>query len=763
MRTCVLLRWACVLTLVLATGSQTAIAQTLIQGRVEDETKAAVSGASVRLVRPDASIQAEVRSRPDGSFAVSTAPPGEYRLEVNAPGFAPWAQRMSLNVGLAKDTVVSLRLARLNSSVTVEAPVEDTLRAAVEADYNQNKSTTTVQGQTAMQWNPVSNYDVLRLLPGVMTPAGGGKDRFSVPTSIRGAGAWGTVETVDDYPAANITPVSAEDGGYTAGFSSIIPGIALRGVTLATGGLGVSYGQAAGGVVRSTIKQGTPGRQATSLRAEGTGVGNGEGSIMGDTGGGVGRLDYYIAGQSVIGEYGNAFSTYARPIRDLHLYSGLVKAGYRLAPGSRVEGMFIGGNENHSFFQDTLAQGQTIRRDYHTEKENYFTAARYDYRPSEDTVFGAGITHSRFHENRIEDAANGIPVGTSRRNRPQWATRGFLNATTRHEVNPDFIYSGSGGAELTWDKFSDITTTPIAFSFREQAGYWRNTATVFKRLSLIGGVRLSFLNNGMRDLRRTTYDIGAAYLLPTQTRLKFSRSSGFKLNKPFYLWWGNGAFIRREPRRGLDPSETGTWEASVEQNIAVLGGSGLIRATYFHTNESRLFNFGNTGNGMPFYDAALARGVEVWSEWRLGRLRPFASFTHLQNKRTASTNPAANNVDLRFEGLPSRAAGFGAQVDATRRLLFAVMGYFDSGGIQEQVVNDSIILTRFGGFTKVNASGSFLLTERLSLTGRIENVLNRHDLGYSRNVLNPDGTTQRVSGAQRDPGIIFAGGFQYRF
>ena len=763
MSTSVVLRWTCVLALVWAAAAQNADAKTSLQGRVEDETGAVIAGAAVRLLSADGAVRTAVRSAMDGSFAISGQPPGEYRLQVTAPGFATWTNGVRLEAGAPSEAVVSMKLASLNSAVNVEAPAGDPLRAAVEADYNQNKSSTSVLGGTAVEWNPVANYDVLRLLPGVMSPAGGGKDRFSVPTNIRGAGAWGTVETVDDYPGANITPVSAEDGGYTASFSSIIPGIALRSVTLATGGLGVSFGQAAGGVVRSTIKQGAPGRQMTSLRAEGTAVGQGEGSVMGDTGGGIGRFDYYIAGQSVVGEYGDAFSTYARPIRDLRLYSGLVKAGYRVAPGSRLEGMFIGGNENHSYFQNALVQGRTIRRDYHTEKENYFAAARYDYRPSDDTVFGAGLTHSRFHENRVEDAADGTPVGISRRNRPQWATRGFLNTTLRRDVNSDFVYSGSGGAELTWDRFSDITTIPIGFSFREQAGYWRNTATVFKRLSLIGGVRLSFLNNGMRDLRRTTYDIGASYLLPTQTRLKFSRSSGFKLNKAFYLWWGNGAFIQRSPRLGLDPSETGTWEASVEQNISTLGRSGLVRATYFHTTEQQLFNFGSTPNGVPFYDAARAEGVELWSERRVGRLRPFASFTHLQNRRIGSTNPAATNVDLRFAALPSRAAGFGTHVDATRRLLFVVLGYFDSGGIQEQVVNDSIIVTRFGSFTKVNASGSFLLTERLSLTARIENLLNRHDLGYSRSVLNPDGSTQRVSGTQRDPGIIFAGGFQYRF
>lgn len=753
-------RWTCVFALALSMAAGDAMAAEL-RGRVEDAMGAAITGATAEL--KGSALRVERQTGMDGSFRFRGLRAGKYTLQIRAGGFETYNSDVTLAAGGEEDVLVRLSVASLTTAITVEAAADE-IRAQVDSDYSQNKSITEVEGQTVMQFNAVSNYDMLRLLPGVMTSAHGGRDRFSLPTNIRGAAAWGTVETVDDYPAINITPVSAEDGGYTASFSSVVPSLALRKLSLATGGLGVTYGQAAGGVVRSTIKQGSPGRPETSVRMEGSGIG--EGTVMAETGGGVRNFDYYIAGQSVIGEYGDAYDTFARPIQDLRLYSGLIKTGYRTSPGGRLEGMFIGGNENHSFFQDSAvaAENRTIRRDYHTEKQNYFAALRYDYRPSDDIVFGTGLTHNRFHENRIEDAMDGVPVGVSRRNRPQWATRGFANLNFRKELSRSLIYSGTGGGEVTWDRFRDITTTPVGFSFREQAMYWRNTITVSRRLSLIGGARLSLLNNGFRDMRRTSYDIGASYILPTQTRLKFSRSNGFKLNKAFYLWWGNGLFIQRPPAMGLDPSETSTWEGGVEQTVALpRGTSGIVRATYFSTEESRLFNFGNSQTGVPYYDAARARGLEFWTEWRLGIVRPFASFTYLNNARTGSTNPLANNIDIRFTPLPSRAAGFGAQVDATRRLLLVVMGHYDSGAVQEQVVNDSIVVSRFGSFGKVNATASYAISERLGLILRVENLLNRRDLGYSRTVLNPDGSTQNIAGTQRDPGIIFGGGFQYRF
>lgn len=120
-------------------------------------------------------------------------------------------------------------------------------------------------------------------------------------------------------------------------------------------------------------------------------------------------------------------------------------------------------------------------------------------------------------------------------------------------------------------------------------------------------------------------------------------------------------------------------------------------------------------------------------------------------------------VSLRFTPLPNYAASFGAGVDVTTRLYAAVMGNYDDGGVNEQVVNDDIAVTRFENFMKVNASANYKVTERVSLTLRIENLFNARDLGYSRSVLGADGSSQRITGTQRDPGTIVGGGLQVRF
>lgn len=729
-----------------------------VVGRIVDTSDGAIAGAEVRVTATGGTRRAKTDD--SGRFSIAPAGACPCVVAVSAPGFAD--ARVPLDVAGQPATIV-LKVAALAQQVTVTGERLDAVRQQALDDYNASKTTTSLDGEVVERHSPVANYDALRLLPGVMT-AGGTKDRFSVPTHLRGAGAWGTVEQIDDYPAINITPVSAEDGGYTAGFSSIIPSIALTRMTMATGGLGVTYGQASGGIVRTGIRRGSAQGPHSTVRLDGMAIG--EGVALGDTGGVIGRLDYYVAGQSVLGEYGDAYATFARPIESLRLVSGLAKVGYRAGDSGRVEALFVGGDETHDYYQlsTDAATGRSLRRDFHTAKQNTFLATRYDTRLTSTLLLGAGLTNNRFHENRVEDTFEGVAVDLSRRNRPQEATRLFASVDWRRVVNPALTYTATGGVDLSWDRYRDITTTPIAFSFREQAAYWRNSLVFRQGLTVNAGVRAVAIDDGFETRHPLLVDAGVAYALPSQLRLRASYSTGYKLNKAFYLWWGGGQFIQRPGSTGLRPSRTDTTEFSAEQGIRRgTRALGTVRVSLYRTNESDLFNFGNTGTGVPFYDDARVRGAELWTEWRLGRLRPFGSVTWLRTERTRSTNPDAPNVDLRFTPLPNYAASLGTHADLSSRLALTVMGYYDDGGVNEQAVNDDLVVTRFQGFFKANGMASYRWTNRVTVLLRVENLFNQRDLGYSRSVLGADGSTQRLTGVQRDPGTIIGGGLQVRF
>jgi outer membrane cobalamin receptor len=736
-------------------------ADTTLSGLVVDQSGGAIAGATVVLTSSFAAPR-ETTTDTGGRYRFAEVAAGAYTITVTAPKFTSVSRRVRMTGSRAENPSISLAILPIEGSVTVRGDLLDAVRTQAADEYNRNKAVTTLENETVIANNPVSNYDSLRLLPGVMSA--GAKDRFSAPTHLRGAGAWGQVEQVDDYPAINITPVSAEDGGYTASFSSIIPSLALNHLTLATGGLGVSYGQATGGIIRTGIKRGAAQGPRSTVRLEGMGIG--EGVLMADTGGVYGKLDVYVAGQTVYGEYGDKFATYARPMQGLKLGSGLAKVGYTLSPNSRAEALFVGGDESHDYYQLSAepVTARTLRRDFHTDKSNYFFAGRYDIRPSKNVVFGAGVTHNRFHENRIEDAFDGASVDVSRRNRPQEATRAFVNADWRSTLSDSVAYSSSAGIDLTWDRYKDITTTPVEFEFSEQAAFWRGSLSAGRSLTLNTGIRVAAVDNGFRTTHPVLYDAGASYDLPTHTRLLGSYSTGYKLNKAFYLWWGNGQFIGRPGGEGLRPSRTESTELGVEQDIRRNSRPlGLVRVTAYSTDETDLFNFGDTQTGQPFYDDARVRGLELWSEWKFARFRPFGSFTWLKTERTGSTNPAASNIDLRFSPLPNYAASAGTQIDWSRKLTLSVTAHYDDGGVNEQGVNDAITVTRFESFVRANASAAYRWNDKLTLTVRLENLFNQRDLGYSRSIMNPDGTSRRVVGVQRDPGTIVGGGLQIRF
>lgn len=744
-----------------ASNSRDSLQQTqTITGRVVDPHDRPVLNARVVIELPGVEPLTQ-RTDADGVFRFDGLPAAVATLRVVANGFAQVVT--SVNLADPHSLQIQLAVASVTTSLTVVADRPQDLAREIDDSYDRNKSVTTVETQAITTISAVANYAALRLLPGVMNAGAGGRDRFSVPTHIRGGHAWGTVETIDSYPSIDITPVSAEDGGYTAGFSSVIPAISVQSLSVATGGLGVSYGQASGGVIRNFLKRGSAANPSSSLRLEALSLG--ERIVMGDTGGGTGRLDYYIAGQTSLADYGTAYATFPRPIEGLRAASALAKIGVRTSENSRWEAMYIGGGERHDYFQNATRNGQEIRSNYHTDKKNHLLASRYDWRPSPNLAVGGGFTQNWFRENRIEESAGDVTVNLSRRNRPQHATQVFANVNWRKPLGDDVLYTTSGGTELTWDRFEDVTTTPIGFSFEEQALYWRNSLSLGEGVTLNGGFRVANLDNGFTTDTRAMYDAGAAWIVPSShTRIFGSWSTGYKLNKAFYLWWGNGMFIQREPATGLQPSTTSTVEAGAEQPVS-LGPrvSGRVRVAVFASDESDLFNFGNTASGIPFYDDARTRGVELWTEWRLGRLRPFGSFTWLRSHRTASTNPAASNVDLRFAPLPNYAAGFGTHIDLHRRLAVSIAGFYDDGGVSQQIVNDDINITRFGSFTRMNASLMWAASSRWGLFSRMENVLHRRDLGFDRTVIAADGSARRIAGTQRDPGISVSAGINLQF
>ena len=133
----------------------------------------------------------------------------------------------------------------------------------------------------------------------------------------------------------------------------------------------------------------------------------------------------YVAGQSVAGDYGDAYATFARPIESLRLVSGLAKVGYRAGAAAGSRALFVGGDETHDYYTLSPDDGDRpppAARLLHDEAQLLPRRPATMRGRRANLLLGVGVTHNRFHENRVEDTFDGANVDLSRRNRPQQAT-----------------------------------------------------------------------------------------------------------------------------------------------------------------------------------------------------------------------------------------------------------------------------------------------------------------------------------------------------
>lgn len=105
-----------------------------LQGRITDEQKAAIPGATVTLASPATGLSRTSVSGDDGSYAFVALPPGSYRLTVELPGFrTAVVDGLALLVDRTIQHDVMLQVGSLTESVQVtsEAPVLNTSDASI--------------------------------------------------------------------------------------------------------------------------------------------------------------------------------------------------------------------------------------------------------------------------------------------------------------------------------------------------------------------------------------------------------------------------------------------------------------------------------------------------------------------------------------------------------------------------------------------------------------------------------------------------------
>jgi vitamin B12 transporter len=158
-----------------------------------------------------------------------------------------------------------------------------------------------------------------------------------------------------------------------------------------------------------------------------------------------------------------------------------------------------------------------------------------------------------------------------------------------------------------------------------------------------------------------TYRAGAAWRLPSRTRLRASFGTAFKAPS-FAENFAQSPFEVGNP--ALEPERTRSWEAGAEQEL--LDGRASVSAAYFDQRFRNLIQYVSAAPGDPTYQnlgAADARGIETGAVLRpAAGLAVSATYTWLRTRVTdagASSSPAfaAGEWLLRR---PSHSARLGA-------------------------------------------------------------------------------------------------------
>jgi Carboxypeptidase regulatory-like domain len=99
-----------------------------LSGTVLDPQEKAVPGAPVQLTAASTHAVRQVSSNDDGVFQITGLLPGEYKLEVEAKGFAALTETVRLEVGQQMTLDLHLKLSSLSSRVNVVADAVNVLR-----------------------------------------------------------------------------------------------------------------------------------------------------------------------------------------------------------------------------------------------------------------------------------------------------------------------------------------------------------------------------------------------------------------------------------------------------------------------------------------------------------------------------------------------------------------------------------------------------------------------------------------------------------
>src|SRR5579884_1965709 len=265
-----------------------------LSGQVTDPTGASVPDASVRATNRETNQSVDVKTNADGHYTIPYLAPGNYNVEVTAPGFQKLVREdIVLRVADKIDLPLQLTVGQMSQEVTVTGRQEvlDTENADRGLVFNP------IMAQQ-LPLNGRQEYMLMELTPGVIfTQEQFGASGFSGP---RGWDVNSSYKINGARPGENVFLLNGAPISDNGGTWDLAPNIeAVQEFKVMTNTYDAQYGHFGGGAVNTTLKSGTN-------------------AWHGDV------FDYFRNSYMDANNFGNNFNGQPTPFHNQHQFGGVV-------------------------------------------------------------------------------------------------------------------------------------------------------------------------------------------------------------------------------------------------------------------------------------------------------------------------------------------------------------------------------------------------------------------------------------------------------
>ena len=228
--------------------------QTGITGRVTDSSGAVISGATAKVVQTTTGVTFQATTNSAGIFVFPSLAASDYELTVSAPGFGSVEEKLTILVGQAVESDVTLKPASTVTSVTVET-------SAVEVDTTSSQvaGNVTPQQVNDLPVNGRSYVELSSLVAGIRGNAFG-----NAPISSPGGASEGDEETGKFQVTLDGLQLSQDSVGSSFGQPKVSQD-AISQFQIITDRFDATAGRSAGVYVNVQSKEGSNGLHGTAF------------------------------------------------------------------------------------------------------------------------------------------------------------------------------------------------------------------------------------------------------------------------------------------------------------------------------------------------------------------------------------------------------------------------------------------------------------------------------------------------------------------